>query len=67
MFEWNDPRLAHHHGSQSRASTLVIDDHDSLDKIWLPDIFVVNAKKVSKDAMKHIRIHEDGDVEYMLR
>ena len=67
MFEWNDPRLAHHRSASLRESTLIIDDPDSLHRIWLPDIFVVNAKKVSPDAKKHIKIHENGDVKYMLR
>ncbi|XP_066929357.1 glycine receptor subunit alpha-3-like isoform X2 [Clytia hemisphaerica] len=65
MFEWNDPRLKHEHGSG--RSAIVIDDPAFMDEIWLPDIFVVNAKKVSEDALKHIEIFENGDVRYMLR
>ena len=65
MFEWNDPRLKHEHGTH--RSAIVIDDPAFMDEIWLPDIFVVNAKKVSEDALKHIEIYENGDVRYMLR
>ena len=67
MFEWNDPRLAHRHAASLQESTLIVDGPESLQRIWLPDIFVVNAKRVSPDAKKHISINDNGDVKYMLR
>ena len=63
MIEWNDPRLKH----KQTSCPLYIDDTEEMDKIWLPDVFVVNAKKVSQDAKKHIKIYEDGSIQYLLR
>eukprot|EP00794_Sanderia_malayensis_P003459 gene3459-3955_t len=63
--EWKDKRLAHNN------KNAMILDNDLRDKIWVPDTYIVNAKKANFNQVtmgnSQIHIHPDGSVYHRMR
>ena len=65
-FTWIDERLTH-----GKSQKLSINEDFFMDKVWLPDAFIVNAKQVrfhkTTEKNRVLRISNSGMVEYDLR
>ena len=65
-FTWIDERLTH-----DKSQKLSINEDFFMDKVWLPDAFIVNAKQVrfhkTTEKNRVLRISNSGMVEYDLR
>ena len=69
-FSWKDERLSCENdeaADEYYGDYLSISDQSLIQKIWMPDVFIVNAKDIRDHNLKHLRLSRKGEILLSIR